>query len=262
MPSALRHLLETIAVLLSLTLLGAICLTWSVFALPLYLVLPAKPGLRCGRLGILGGFRLYVWSVRLMRIYNLDLRALRTLLEGPAVVLAPNHPSLIDALLIIAHNPRVACVMKSSLMNNMFLGAGARLARYIRNEPPRRMIADSVAELKRGGLVLLFPEGTRTTRAPVNSLTASVGIVSKHAQVPVQTLLIEQDSPYLSKGWGLFRRPSMPITYTMRLGRRFDPPRDVRSFTQELEQYFRDELAASAQNLWIEARARARESGS
>jgi hypothetical protein len=29
----------------------------------------------------------------------------------------------------------------------------------------------------------------------------------------VQTVFIETDSAYLSKGWPLFRKPSMPITY-------------------------------------------------
>jgi len=254
-----RRLLETTALALSLTLLGAICLSWTVVALPLYLLLPASAGRRVGRRGILVGFCAYVWSLRLMRAYQLDLEALTALRTGPAMVLAPNHPSLIDALLIVAYNPRVACVMKSALMNNLFLGAGARLARYIRNEPPRRMIIEAVAELRRGGLVLLFPEGTRTMHVPVNPLTGSVGVVAKHAGTPVQTLLIEQDSPFLSKGWSLFRRPSLPIGYRIRLGRRFDPPSDVHAFTAELEQYFRTELAASAQNAWIAARERERE---
>ena len=245
---------DTVTQFVSLTLLGAICLTWTVFALPLLLVLPAGPARRCGRLGILGGFRLYVWSLGLMGAYRLDLRALRSLRHGPPVVLAPNHPSLIDALLIIAHEPRVACVMKSSLMNNVFLGAGARLARYIRNEPPRRMIHEAVAELHRGGIVLLFPEGTRTMHAPINALQAGVGIIAKEAGVCVQTLIIETDSPCLSKGWPLFRRTSLPITYRMRLGRRFDPPEEVRTFTAQLEQYFRSELANAWQNQWLDAR--------
>lgn len=254
MPTRLRHLLESVALVTSLTLLGLICLSWTVFAVPLLLVLPEGPGRISGRWGILIGFRAYVWSLRLMRAYRLDLRCLRQLRGGPPVVLAPNHPSLIDALLIIAHDPNVACVMKSQLMNNVFLGTGARLARYIRNEPPRRMIAAAVEELNRGGVVLLFPEGTRTTRAPINELTASVGIIAKHAGVPVQTLIIEQDSPYLSKGWPLYKRPSLPISYTMRLGRRFEAPADVRAFTRELEEYFRAQLSASVQNRWIEAR--------
>ena len=253
----LRHLVETVIQFASLTLLAAICLSWTVLALPLLWLLPARAAQRCGRLGILAGFRLYVWSLRLMGIYRLDLRALRALHDGPPVVLAPNHPSLIDALLIIAHEPRVACVMKSSLMNNVFLGAGARLARYIRSEPPRRMIHEAVAELRRGGIVLLFPEGTRTTRSPLNSLQAGVGIIAKGAGAAVQTLIIETDSPYLSKGWPLLRRPPLPINYRMRLGRRLEPPGDVREFMAQLDQYLRAELAHASQNDWLETRAEA-----
>jgi len=253
----LRHVAETLILYASLTLLGIICLSWTVLVLPLLPLLPQRPGRWFGRHGILAGFRLYVWSLGWMGAYRLDLRALRALRAGPPVVLAPNHPSLIDAQLIIAHEPRVACVMKTALMNNVFLGAGARLARYIRSDPPRRMIHQAVAELRGGGIVLLFPEGTRTTRAPINALQAGVGIIAKAAGVPVQTLIIETDSPCLSKGWPLFKRPSLPIHYRMRLGRRFDPPADVRAFMAELDQYFRAELAHAPQNAWIEARARA-----
>jgi len=250
----LPRVADSLTMYASLTLLGVICLTWTVFALPMLLILPARAGRWCGRHGILAGFRLYVWSLGWMGAYRLDLRALRALRDGPPVVLAPNHPSLIDALLIIAHEPRSACVMKSALMNNVFLGAGARLARYIRSDPPRRMIHEAVAELRRGGIVLLFPEGTRSTSAPINALQAGVGIIAKEAGVAVQTLIIETDSPYLSKGWPLFRRPSLPVTYRMRLGRRFDPPADVRAFIAELSEYFRSELAHAPQNAWLAAR--------
>jgi len=249
----LRHVLEALILYASLSLLGLICLSWTVLALPLLLVLPARPGRWCGRLGILIGFRFYVWSLGLMGAYRLDLRALRALRHGPPLVLAPNHPSLIDALLIIAHEPRVACVMKSALMNNLFLGPGARLARYIRSDPPRRMIHAAVAELRRGGIVLLFPEGTRTTRVPINELQAGVGIIARRAGVAVQTLLIDTDSAFLGKGWPLFRRPSFPVNYRVRLGRRFEPTEDPRELMQQLDHYLHSELADATQNAWLAA---------
>jgi 1-acyl-sn-glycerol-3-phosphate acyltransferase len=262
MSMRLRHVASTLTLYASLTLLGVICLSWTVLALPALFVLPARPGRWFGRIGILVGFRLYVWSTGWMRGYRLDLRALRALRTGPPLVLAPNHPSLIDAQFIIAHEPRVACVMKSALMNNLFLGAGARLARYIRSEPPRRMIHEAVAELRRGGIVLLFPEGTRTRQAPINALQAGVGIIAKNAGVAVQTLIIETDSPFLSKGWPLFKTPPrLPINYRMRLGRRFDPPTDVRAFMAELERYFRTELEHAPQNQWLESPAAPAASG-
>ena len=260
MKDAFRYYYDLAVGACMLVLFGVTCLLWSVLALPL-LLLPERPGTVCGRWGILIGGRFYVQALRLMRAYRLDLRVLNELRGGPALVLAPNHPSLIDALFVISHDPNVACVIKSSLMNNVLLGASARLARYIPNDSPRRMIAGAVAEIRRGGVVLLFPEGTRTRRAPVNELKASVGIIAKAAGVPVQTIIIEQDCPVLCKGWPLFRRPTLPITYRMRLGRRFDPPANVRAFTEQLEQYFATELADSVQNRWLTARPAAEVAG-
>src|SRR5262249_12681497 len=63
MLTPVRRLIETVVMLTSLTLLGLICLSWTVFALPLLFLLPERAGTRCGRRGILVGFRLYVWSL-------------------------------------------------------------------------------------------------------------------------------------------------------------------------------------------------------
>jgi 1-acyl-sn-glycerol-3-phosphate acyltransferase len=242
---------EYFALYSSLTLLGLICLTWSLFALPLYFVLPVGIGTAVGRRGIMAGFRLYSWSLAITGTYRLDLKAVDTLKGGPPLILAPNHPALIDALLILTRHPNLVCVMKSELMKNVFLGSGSRLARYVRNDSSRQMVKESVAHLQAGGILLLFPEGTRTTRFPINPLVGSVGLIAKHAKVPVQTLIIETDSPFLSKGWPLFKRPELPITYRIRLGQRFDPPSDVPAFTAELDRYYRQALHGALQSRWL-----------
>jgi len=255
MPRFLKIIYEYFALYSSLTLLGLICLTWSLFAVPLFFILPSQLGTAVGRRGIMAGFRVYGWSLSITGTYRLDLRAIDSLKGGPPVVLAPNHPSLIDALLILTRHPNLVCVMKAELMNNVFLGAGSRLARYVRNDSSRQMVKESVVHLRAGGVLLLFPEGTRTTRAPINSLVGSVGLIAKHADVPVQTLLIETDSPFLSKGWPLFKRPELPITYRVRLGRRFEPPSDVAAFTEQLDRYFRQALEGAPQSRWLERHA-------
>jgi 1-acyl-sn-glycerol-3-phosphate acyltransferase len=247
----LRILYEYVALYSSLSLLGLICLTWSVFAIPLYFILPPDLGTAVGRRGIMTGFRLYAWSLSITGSYRLDLRAIDALKGGPPVILAPNHPCLIDALLVLTRHPNIVCVMKAQLMKNVFLGSGSRLARYVRNDSSRQMVKESVTHLRHGGVLLLFPEGTRTTRAPINPLVGSVGLIAKHAGVPVQTLIIETDSPFLSKGWPLFRRPALPITYRVRLGKRFAPPADVAAFTAELDAYYRSELIGALQSRWL-----------
>jgi 1-acyl-sn-glycerol-3-phosphate acyltransferase len=234
-----------------LTMLGLICLLYSIWALLMYPLLPRRAGTAAGRFGIMAGFRLYSWLLSLTGAYKLDLTAIDSLREGPPVILAPNHPSLIDALLILTRHPNIACVMKAELLQNVFLGAGSRLARYIPSDQPRQMIKEAVAELRSGGVLLLFPEGTRSRRSPLNTPKASIGIIAKHANVPVQVAIIETDSPYLSKGWPLFRRPNLPITYRVRLGRRFDPPADVNSFMTALEREYTQQLAGALQSEWL-----------
>jgi 1-acyl-sn-glycerol-3-phosphate acyltransferase len=251
MQRLLKTLVDHVATYIGLIELGVICLGWSIIALVCYPLLPRRWGTAFGRLGIMAGFRLYARTLSATGAYRLDLSAIDALRGGPPVVLVPNHPSLIDALLILTRHPNIACVMKKELLRNVFLGAGSRLARYIPSGQPRHMIKECVEELGRGGMVLLFPEGTRTTRVPLNPLTGSVGVIAKHARVPVQMLIIETDSPYLSKGWTLFRVPSLPITYRVRLGRRFEPPSNVATFMKELEDEYLSELAGAPQNSWL-----------
>lgn len=243
LPRRWRHrLYEYFALWFGLGLLGAMSLTWSLLAVPLYYLLPKRWADPLGRWAITTGFRIYLGALALIGACRFDLSALDALrTEGPLVI-APNHPCLLDAVMVISRLPNMACIMKADIVDNVFLGAGARLAGYIRNDAQLSMIKQAVAELRNGSHLLVFPEGTRTTRWPVNVCKGTTALIARRAGVPVQTVFIETDSPYLSKGWPLFRRPTMPITYRIRLGRRFDPPEKAGAFTVELERYFIDEL--------------------
>ena len=79
-----------------------------------------------------------------MRIDSSALDALRD--EPGGLIVAANHPTMLDALIVVARLPRGVCVMKAELLRNIFLGGGARLARYIRNDVGRGMVRDAVAE--------------------------------------------------------------------------------------------------------------------
>jgi 1-acyl-sn-glycerol-3-phosphate acyltransferase len=242
----LHIIYDYLALWFGLGMLGFICLLWSPFSWALYYLQPQSSGGRQGRHMNMAGLRLYLWLLWLSGAFRFDISSLDGLRGQGPVIIAPNHPSLLDAVMVISRLSNVVCIMKTELMNNLFLRAGARLARYIGNDSLMDMIRNSVDTLQQGNHLLLFPEGTRTVREPVNPFTAAIGLIARRANVPVQTVFIESDSKFLCKGWPLFKRPSMPITYHIRLGRRFDPPQDVRAFTKELEQYFVGELAAGA----------------
>ncbi len=234
---------ETVRLHLGFTLLGAMCLAYSVVAIPLHLLLPRTLGKRMGRRCISGIFLTYLRMLVLMRACRFDLSELDVLNGCPAMVIAPNHPSLLDAVMILSRLPDAACIMKADIVNSVFFGSGSRLAGYIRNMPLRTMVQSAVADLHQGSHLLLFPEGTRTTRFPVNPLQGTAGLIAKKAGVPVQTVFIETNSRFLGKGWSVLWTPKMPITYRIRLGKRFDPPQETAHFARELEQYFQAELA-------------------
>jgi 1-acyl-sn-glycerol-3-phosphate acyltransferase len=238
----LLNVYDYLVLYFGLILLGALCLAWTPIALIALPLLPKHRGRELGRYFTMMAFRFYLACLSASGRCSFDLKALDCLRDEPSQIIAPNHPSLLDAVMVISRLPNVACVLKTNLMNNIFLGAGARLAHYIRNEPVRCMVKQSIQDFDCGSHLLLFPEGTRTIACPVNLLKGSIGLIAHHAQVPIQTILIETDSAYLSKGWPLFRKPPMPIHYRIRLGRRFDPPLHTKSFMAELQNYYAQEL--------------------
>lgn len=242
----LRTAYEYLVLYCGLGLLGLICLTWTVFAVVLYPLLPRKWGGALGRLAIMAAFRFYLAALSITGTCRFDLTALDALRSQEPMIIAPNHPSLLDAVMVLSRLPDVVCVMKADLLDNIFLGAGARLARYIRNDSLVRIVVRAAESLRNGSHLLIFPEGTRTTRFPVNAFTGATAGIAKRAGVAVQTVFIETDTPFLCKGWPLFRKPVMPMHFRVRLGRRFDPPADAHAFHFELEGYFKEELASAS----------------
>jgi hypothetical protein len=61
--------------------------------------------------------------------------------------------------------------------------------------------------------------------------------------VPIQAVIIETDTPYLRKGWPIWRVPAFPIRIRVRLGERFAPEGDHPALLEKLERYFVRELA-------------------
>ncbi|MDD2987799.1 MAG: lysophospholipid acyltransferase family protein [Zoogloea sp.] len=233
---------EYVAMVLGLGALALICLVWLPFAL-LCSVLPRRLGSFVGRLAIMIGFRLYLHFLTVFCACRFDLKALDALRQGPSLVVVANHPSLLDVVLIASRLPNAVCIMKAALMDNILLGAAARLARYIHNDKPVRMVRRATRELHAGAHLVIFPEGSRTSNFPFDGCTSAASLIARHAQTPVQTLFIDFSSPYLGKAWPLFRKPELPLRFGIRLGRRFDPPTRVLAFTAELGDYYRSSLS-------------------
>ena len=237
---ALAHRLLFACVLVQL---GAMSLGWNFVAPLVGLLLPRDVSGRLGRAVISGIYRMCWATAERLGLLELDSSALDSLRDEPGgLIVAANHPSMLDALVVVARLPRGVCVMKAELMRNVFLGGGARLAQYIRNDVGRGMVRGAVASLREGNQLVLYPEGTRTVTAPINAFKPGITLIAHLADVPIQTVVIETFSPYLMKGWPLLKTPPMPVRMRLRLGKRFAADPDHRAQLQRIERYFAEEL--------------------
>jgi 1-acyl-sn-glycerol-3-phosphate acyltransferase len=244
--SYLISALDSLYIYLGLLAFAVIALAWTVASSTICAILPLKISEAIGPRMVMGAARLYIGMLGFTSKVRFDLRELDSLRCDGGSIIAPNHPSMLDAVMIISRLPRVVCVTKAKLWDNPLLGGGMRMAGYIRNDAPIKLTKLAVAKLQRGQQLLLFPEGTRTTQRPVNTFRGGFALMAKMAGAPVQTVFIETNSPFLGKGWPLLKKPELPLVYRVRLGKRFEVEGDVKQFTVSLERYFHDELRDAA----------------
>ncbi len=243
---ALLRVYDAVVYWLFVPVFPLLALAWSLVASLLAPLLGEHAGRVVGRSCVRAVSRLSLAIYGLSGRFHVDASALDRLGDEGGIVIACNHPSLIDVVLVASRLPRAVCIMKADLWRSPVVGGAARLARYIRNDSATGMVRDSVRELRAGGQLLVFPEGTRTVRAPVNPFRAGFALAARAAGAPVQTVIIETDSDYLGKGWPLWRRPVLPLHFRVRLGRRFEVRGDAREFARQLEGYFAEELGRPA----------------
>ena len=234
---------------------AAFCLAYFIFAVLGSLVsvacaLPALlfRGTRARSFGqklIHGLFAFFVRYLRASGLIELEAGAVAGLRGCGGVIVAANHPCLLDAVLLVSQLPQAVCLMKGSLARNIVLSGTARLAGYIHNQSGLGLVKKCEERLKEGANLLVFPEGTRTVGGKLLPFKMGFALVAVSAGLPVQTVLISTDSNYLGKGWPFFKKPNFPVRYSLRLGRRFqpEPGANAKEFGRTVENYFRETLS-------------------
>ena len=229
---------------------GLAALWWTcVLGFPAALVLiclPEKWRIPLGRRLIAFGFTVYLLFLRAFCSVRLNSSALDALKNERSLTIVANHPSLLDAVILLSKLPHATCVMKASLRKNLLFASMSRLSGYITNEDPMRLVKQACAELQSGGQLLIFPEGTRTVDGVINPFSQMTGMIAVRAQAEIQTVFIHFSSSYLGKRDSLFQKPTLPLRIGLQLGQRF--PCDVASngLTERLESYYREHLRKSS----------------
>jgi 1-acyl-sn-glycerol-3-phosphate acyltransferase len=190
-------------------------------------------------------FKNYLFLCEWLGLMSLDLKALDGLNQQKGLVIAPNHPSMIDIVLITSRINNCACVVKNSLMKHLFLGVSARASAYIPNDDITQMVRASQSVIESSAHVVVFPEGTRTdsgTRRGVNAIGGSAALIAKRTHTSIQLVYIYNSCAFLGQGWPVFKRPQFPIVYRIELGPLIQANDDLKATVQQMQEAYEKAL--------------------
>jgi 1-acyl-sn-glycerol-3-phosphate acyltransferase len=193
--------------------------------------------------------RLFARWTRWLNSANLVTVTWHGLEAGPlprSMVYVANHPSLVDATLILDRLPDAVCIFKPALSRNPFLAAAAVMAEYGSGSAGIDLIRDLAAKVASGCTALIFPEGTRTSEPPrFHPLKPGFAAIAKRAKAPVQVLILKVDRELLrSRHRPWWRAPHLPAHFDIHVDRRipYDPGTTVEQLVAEVEGIFADRL--------------------
>ncbi len=202
-------------------------------------VIPAGPRREAvGRRLITALTKSFTWFMEFSGVIQADFSALQPLAGRRGLIVAANHPSLLDALFLLAKIPGSFCVAKGALMRNPFVGPMAHTAGYVGNDSTAQLFKQCVRRVQAGETMVIFPEGTRTRQAPLGPLQLGCALVACRAGAPIQTVLIDAALTFCGRGPRDTFFPPMPTPYVFRLGPEIQPkpedsPREVSALLAE-----------------------------
>ena len=112
-------------------------------------------------------------------------------------------------------------------------------------------VVRGMEKIEAGENLLIFPEGTRTGLQAINPLKNGFALIAKRTGASVQTIFIEREGRYLSKGVSLFTPCQMPIRFRLHLGHvvRAEPGESAQQLSARLELYFRKHLENTGEDV-------------
>jgi 1-acyl-sn-glycerol-3-phosphate acyltransferase len=169
-------------------------------------------------------------------------------LKEPGSLIVANHPTLLDAVVLMSIMPQADLVVKKSYCAHPFLRGLVRAAGYIPSGNGPDLVSACVERLVRGRSVIIFPEGTRSPRNGLGPFSRGAAHMALRAGCDPIPVTIHCDPPTLDHGqpwWGV---PEHRVTLTLRIGepiRLKDAVRDqpscgraARALTTTLRDYF------------------------
>ena len=158
-----------------------------------------------------------IWSVAITGRENIDRKK--------ACVMACNHQSILDILVLYRIFVYFKWVAKASLFKAPIIGWNMWLNRYIKIErssmkSQRKMLKDCAENIQKGSSVMIFPEGTRSRNGELRAFKEGAFLVALQQKTDIVPMVLDGSAKALSeKGFFPFRKQKIclhilpPIPY-------------------------------------------------
>lgn len=179
--------------------LGALVLTFMVFPV-ISLLTPQRQQREMKVQTIIQrAFHFFCRTMRFVKVIDYRFDNLAALQADRHCVIVANHPSLIDYVLIASQLPQCDCLVKATIWHNPFIKGIVKAAGYIPNKDPEGLLTDCNQRLQQGNVLLVFPEGTRTTPAITPKLQRGAAQIAVRSQVDIRVIHITVTPSFLTK---------------------------------------------------------------
>lgn len=198
-------------------------------------------------------FRLFVWFVQALRLFEIDVEGAEKLTSRHGCLIVANHPTLLDVVILMSLSPNFQCVVKHQLWRNFFLRGVVAAAGFIRNDlATDAYLSQCAAAFDAGYNLLVFPEGTRTVPGRLPKLVRGFANVAIAARADIQIVVIQCEPVTLTGDEPWYAVPESKPVIRVKIGdyweaSTFDrtPHRGInaRHLARDLETYYHHVLS-------------------
>ena len=181
---------------------------------------PEQVELRSQRL-IQRGWRVLVRYLRWTGLVHVHVHGLENV--RPGCMLVANHPTLIDTPVVVSMLPQVDCIISPSYSHIFAIRRAIAGAGYLSSDQGLLLVETAAARLRRGRILLIYPEGTRSPEVGAHPLHRGAAHIALRAGCDVVPVVLTAEPRTLVKGRAWYHAADRPIEYTIRVGEPIEP---------------------------------------
>lgn len=189
-------------------------------------------------------FNTFCRLMKLSGAMDYKIEGAEQLAQDRNCIIVANHPSFIDYVIIASQLKQCDCLVKSAIWSNPFLKHIVKAAGYIPNQASDDLLHSCQQRFDNGNVLLIFPEGTRTTPGVESTLQRGAAQIAVRTETDLRVIHISVSPSFLTKEKKWYQVPKTKPFFHIQIKGKID----IQSF---IEQTNNPTLAARKLNKYL-----------